>query len=148
MSLNITADLTECHTHWGEEFFNNNDSLPHHQEETLLSLELDVDTLDALPQEATILSDSIFDDWDFSDINLDLEELTAESLLVEPLLDLPGSHPSQGTKRRVGRPAKTEVGAVTPLPTGPVTKRALQKARYRRMRDLNNIASQKCRLKK
>merc|ERR1711974_397772 len=64
----------------------------------------------------------------------------------EPLTDLTGSH-SQETRRRVGRPVKTEV-AVTPLPTGPVSKKALQKARYRRMRDLNNIASQKCRLKK
>ena len=51
-------------------------------------------------------------------------------------------------KRKVGRPLKTEARPVTVLPTGRVSRQTLREARYRRMRDLNNIASSKARLKR
>ena len=100
----------------------------------------------------------MLEDWDLSHINLE-EDWTAQSLLEEPLSDLSASQGTEGTegtelssvktKRRVGRPVKTGGRNVTELPTGHgVTKKTLQRARYRRMRDLNNIASQKCRSKK
>ena len=57
------------------------------------------------------------------------------------------SDPSEpARKRKVGRPRKTEMRTVTALPTGRVSDQALMEARYRRKRDLNNIASSKCRL--
>ena len=139
--------MAECNTQWGQEFFNNNHGFDQPQEE-LMSLELEI--LNQLPEEGTILPDNILDEWrDFSDLDFDLEELPGiPSVLEVEEPGPPGLTVSPGTKRRVGRPVKTELRKVTELPTGKVTKPALQKARYRRMRDLNNIASQKCRLKK
>ena len=154
MSLNTITDLAECNIQWSENFFtNDNNCAAHPQEETdqdpmtqeLLSL-----GLEHLPP------DDLLDDMlDLSHINLE-EDWTAQSILEEPLTDLTSSQgierselSSGKTKRRVGRPVKTEGRNVTELPTGRgVTKKTLQRARYRRMRDLNNIASQKCRLKK
>ena len=155
MNFNIitNTNLAECHTQWGEDFFNNNNCLAQHQEEPdpmsqdLMFLELE--TLDHIPDEATILAeDDIFASWDFSAATLQLENLTSPSLPEEPLSEISGREERKRTKRRVGRPARTELRSVTQLPTGIVSETALEMARYRRMRDLNNIASQKCRLKK
>ena len=55
-------------------------------------------------------------------------------------------HSEPALKRKVGRPCKTERRVVTVLPTGEVSELTLREARYRRKRDLNNIASSKCRL--
>ena len=147
-------NLSECNTQWGEEFLNNNNCVAQHHEETdLMSqelMELELPRLDHLPQEATIVPDDFLHDFDcdlFSEINQSLEEADGWDWSARSLLEQP---PSQGgTKRRVGRPAKTGQLVVTELPpAGKVTGAALQRARYRRMRDLNNIASQKCRLRK
>ena len=171
-------DLTECTTQWGEEFFTNTDYIAHPEEETdpmseeLLSLELD--TLHHLPQEAALLPENIFDDWDiFSPLNLNLEETlpntedpvqqadwhqetdrlwseqTFETETHAEVLEQQLASQREIKRRGVGRPAKTGLVVVTQLPPpGKVTGKALQRARYRRMRDLNNIASQKCRLRK
>ena len=150
------TDLAGCNIEWSEEFFNDNNwAAHHHQEET---------DPDPMSQELLSLGQQplppadMLEDWDLSHINLE-EDWTAQSLLEEPLSDLSASQGTEGTegtelssvktKRRVGRPVKTGGRNVTELPTGHgVTKKTLQRARYRRMRDLNNIASQKCRSKK
>ena len=145
-------NLSECSTQWGEEFFNNNNCVAH-EETDLMSqelLELDLPRLDHLPQDAAIVPDDFLQDFNcdlFSEINQSLEEKDGWAWSAQSLLEQP---PSQGgTKRRVGRPAKTGQVVVTELPpAGKVTGAALMRARYRRMRDLNNIASQKCRLRK
>lgn len=118
-------------------------------------LDLELEIHSNLPQGARIIPDEV--DALLPQINLgNLEEWNQESSpepqginLVERNqvgedLVVGGEKP----KRKVGRPVKTEKREVTVLPTGKVGKESLEEARYRRMRDLNNIASQKCRLKK
>jgi len=55
--------------------------------------------------------------------------------------------PDNDQKKRVGRPRKTSVHTVASVPIrGP--KKLIENMKRRRQRDLNNIASQKCRAKK
>jgi len=55
--------------------------------------------------------------------------------------------PDNDQKKRVGRPRKTSVNTVASVPIrGP--KKLIENMKRRRQRDLNNIASQKCRAKK
>jgi len=114
------------------------------------TVELDLETIEAN------IPDDIFQDWDPKSI---LEENNNEILSNSPstsvneILELsdrlsPPVQERRKTKRAVGRPPKTEPTAVTVLPVGKVSKKTLEEARYRRMRDLNNIASKNCRLRR
>merc|ERR1712051_291755 len=53
--------------------------------------------------------------------------------------------PMTGKKKTVGRPARQEPIMITEVPEAGLTKEQRQALKYRRMRDLNNEASRKCR---
>lgn len=114
------------------------------------TVELDLETIEAN------IPDGIFQDWDPKSI---LEENNNEIVSNSPITSVseilelsdrlsPPVQERKKTKRAVGRPPRTEPTAVTVLPVGKVSKKTLEEARYRRMRDLNNIASKKCRLRR
>ena len=145
-SLSLSSDPGEFHSNWEETLWSgkspenyNNDGLHFALLGSWTSMEEPGWT-----QDNPILRHDPF--------TMDLTEMTS-------VTDLPTQEPSKvaetqtepnmsepAMKRKVGRPPKTERRTVTALPTERVSDRAFKEARYRRMRDLNNIASSKCRL--
>ena len=119
-------------------------------ETVIMDMDIDPDVLEANIQ------DNIFFNWDQKAIleennpeNSSSSSITSVNQLLEFSEELPPPVQGRGkTKRGVGRPPRTDPPAVTVLPVGKVSKKRMEEARYRRMRDLNNIASQKCRLRR
>ena len=105
-----------------------------------------------------LIPSDTFEDWNHQSF-LEQSDINSMNSLLEPPDDFFAISPEpsessecsgQGKKRtqkRVGRPRKVEMEPVTVLPVG-LNKEALALYKHRRMRDLNNIASQKCRLKR
>ena len=139
MDLPTDAQPGDFHTNWEKCLWSDNFPVDQHIEDIVLvqdnpilnydpfSMSID-EIVEVLPPQTCCI------DWGHN------------SIMEHPR---PETHTGKGAKRRrVGRPLKTEPGEVTPLPSGHVSRHTVKEARYRRMRDLNNIASQKCRLKK
>ena len=149
-SLSLSTDPGEFHTNWEESLWIGN--CPDISSHDWLDDKL-LGSWTSMEEPEWSHDNPIFRDNPFT---MDLTENTSvpELLLTESPEETANTAETEtdpimsepAMKRRVGRPPKTERRTVTALPTGRVSDQAFKEARYRRMRDLNNIASSKCRL--
>merc|ERR1711915_675790 len=98
-----------------------------------------------------LIEDKQDPEWFPSDNNIYAEEAIYVVEEVKPTLRKVEKKPM---KKQVGRPKKTGPAQITQLPISlkngsvSLTQEQLEQLKYRRMRDLNNEASRKCREKR